>query len=254
MMTLQRERTFILALLLILASASWGMLIWQAGTMHGMDTGLTMGMGVALFMIIWVIMMIAMMLPSAAPMILTYARVQRDHELGGRVLMPTVVFLGAYLFIWTLFGALVYVGALAASGLAQQIPWLMMNAARIGGGILVLAGLYQLTPIKRACLAKCRTPLEFMRTSWRDGSSGAIRMGLAHGLACLGCSWLLFVLLFPVGLMNLAAMALLTALILAEKCLPSGERIARVATLALLLYGMLVIVLPAALPLSGPGM
>ena len=130
----------------------------------------------------------------------------------------------------------------------------MMNAARIGGCILVLAGFYQLTPLKRVCLAKCRMPLEFVRASWRGGSFGAFRMGLEHGLACLGSSWLLFVLLFPLGLMNLAAMALLTALLLAEKCFPLGARVAQVAALALILYGVLVMVLPTLLPLDGAGM
>ena len=161
---------------------------------------------------------------------------------------------GAYLLIWTLFGVVAYLGALAASGLAQQVPWIMMNAARIGGGILVLAGLYQLTSLKRACLAKCRTPQDFILHSWRDGSRGSFRMGLEHGISCLGCCWLLFVLLFPLGIMNIAAMALLTALIFAEKFFPFGTRIAQFAALVLILYGALVIVVPAALPLSGAGM
>jgi predicted metal-binding membrane protein len=133
------------------------------------------------------------------------------------------VFIGAYLLIWTLFGALVYLGALFAEELAQQVPWIMMNAARIGGGIFVLAGLYQLTPLKRACLAKCCMPLDFILTSWRDGYPGAFHMGLEHGIFCLGCCWLLFVLLFPLGIMDIAAMALLTALIFAEKFFPPGR-------------------------------
>ena len=145
-------------------------------------------------------------------------------------------------------GGACHVGALAASGLAQQIPWLVLNGPRIGGILLILARLYQLTPLKRVCLMKCRTPVEFIRTSWQDGSAGALRMGLEHGVACLGSSWLLFALLFPLGLMNLAAMVLLTGLILAEKCFPLGVRIAQVAALVLILYGVLVIVVPAALP------
>src|SRR6202022_2807886 len=122
---------------------------------------------------------------------------------------------------------LAYVGALFAERLVQQVPWIMLNAARIGGGIIVLAGLYQLTPLKRACLAKCRTPQDFILHSWRDGSSGSFRMGLEHGIYCLGCNWLLFVLLFPLGIMNIAAMGLLTALIFAEKVFQQGARIAQ---------------------------
>ena len=174
-----------------------------------------MDMGAALFLAIWVVMMIAMMFPAAAPMILVFAQVQRDRRRGGWAFLPTWIFAGAYLLIWTLFGELIYLGANVSGVLAQQVPWLMMNASRIVGGIVVLAGLYQLTPLKRVCLAKCCTPL---------------------------------------GMMNIAAMALLTALIFAEKVVPRGARIAQFAALALILYGALVIVVPAALPLSGAGM
>lgn len=250
--SVRRERTLILVLLLMLAAASWALLIWQSRTMNGM--GLTMGMGAALFLAIWVVMMIAMMFPAAAPMILVFARTQRDRLRGGSTFVSTWVFVGAYLLIWALFGVVAYLGANASSGLAQQVSWITMNAARIGGGILVLAGLYQLTPLKRACLAKCRTPQDFILHSWRDGSRGSFRMGLEHGIYCLGCYWLLFVLLFPLGVMNIAAMVLLTVLILAEKFFPLGMRMAQFAALVLILYGALVIVVPAALPLSGAGM
>jgi len=253
-MSLQRERTLILTVLLILTAASWALLIWQSRTANTMGMGLTMGMGAALFLAIWVVMMIAMMFPAAAPMILVFAQVQHDRRRGGWAFVPTWIFAGAYLLIWTLFGGLLYLGANVSGVLAQQVPWLMMNASRIVGGIVVLAGLYQLTPLKRVCLAKCCTPLDFILHSWRDGYPGAFRMGLEHGIYCLGCYWLLFVLLFPLGMMNIAAMALLTALIFAEKVVPRGARIAQFAALALILYGALVIVVPAALPLGGAGM
>ena len=253
-MSLQRERTLILTVLLILTAASWAILIWQSRTANTMGMGLTMGMGAALFLAIWVVMMIAMMFPAAAPMILVFARVQRDRRRGGWAFVPMWIFAGAYLLIWTLFGGLSYLGANVSGVLAQQVPWLMMNASRIVGGIVVLTGLYQLTPLKHVCLAKCCTPLDFILHSWRDGYPGAFRMGLEHGIYCLGCYWLLFVLLFPLGMMNIAAMALLTALIFAEKVVPRGARIAQFAALALILYGALVIVVPAALPLGGAGM
>ena len=249
-MSLQRERTFILALLLILAAASWAVLIWQSSMMNSMGMGLTMGMGATLFLAIWVVMMIAMMFPATATMNLAFARVQRDRHSGRRPSVSTWIFVGAYLLVWTLFGVVAYLGALAASGLAQQIPWIMMNAARIGGGILVLAGLYQLTPLKRVCLAKCCTPLDFIHGGWRDGSTGAFRMGLEHGIYCLGSNWLLFVLLFPLGIMNIAAMAGLTVVIGAEKMFPRGEHIAQGVGLALILSGILVIVVPATLSRS----
>src|SRR5256885_10551174 len=181
-MRLQRERTFILALLLILAAASWVMLIWQARMVKSMGMGLTMGMGATLFLAIWVVMMIAMMFPATATMNLAFARVQRERPSSRRPAVSTWIFMGAYLLVWTLFGVLAYLGALAASGLAQQIPWIMMNAARIGGGILVLAGLYQLTPLKRVCLAKCCTPLDFIHGGWRYGFICAFCIGREHGI------------------------------------------------------------------------
>src|SRR5437016_8757939 len=158
--SLRRERTLILALLLILAAASWAILIWQSRTANGM--GLTMGMGATLFLAIWVVMMIAMMFPTVAPMILVFARVQRERPSSRRPSVSTWIFVGAYLLIWTLFGVVAYLGALTASGLAGQVPWIMPNAARIGGSTFLVAGLYQFAPLKRVCLAKCCTPLDFI--------------------------------------------------------------------------------------------
>src|SRR6266702_5319560 len=253
-MSLQRERTLILTVLLILTAGSWALLIWQSTTAKTMGMGLTMGMGAALFLAIWVVMMMAMMFPAAAPMILVFAQVQRDRRRGGWAFVPTWIFAGAYLLIWTLFGGLSYLGANVSGVLAQQVPWLMMNASRIVGGTVVLAGLYQLTPLKRVCLAKCCTPLDFIHGGWRDGFTGAFRMGLEHGISCLGSNWLLFVLLFPLGIMNIVAMAGLTVVIFAEKMFPRGERIAQGVGLALILAGILVIVVPATLSRSLAGL
>jgi predicted metal-binding membrane protein len=247
-MTMHRERNVILALLLVLAATSWAILVWQSAMMNNQAMGLTMGMGAALFLSIWVVMMVAMMFPTAAPMILVFARVHADKRQGGKAFVPTWVFVSAYLLIWILFGVLAYAGALWAERLAQQVPWLMVNAARIGGGVLVLAGLYQFSPLKRSCLTKCRTPLDFVLSSWRDGYMGAFRMGLEHGIYCLGCCWLLFVIFFPLGMMNVAVMAVLTLLIFAEKSFPMGQRIAQLAALALIAYGVLVVAVPGALP------
>ncbi|GHO94910.1 hypothetical protein KSF_049580 [Reticulibacter mediterranei] len=145
-MRLQREHPFFLAGLVILAAASWVILIWQSSMMKSMDMGMTMGMGATWFLAIWVVMMIAMMFPATATMNLAFARVQREKHTGWRANVAPWIFVGTYLLVWALFGVFAYLGALAASGLAGQIPWIMMNAARMSGGILVLAGLYQLTP------------------------------------------------------------------------------------------------------------
>jgi predicted metal-binding membrane protein len=249
---LPRERNLIVGILLILAAAAWGVVIWQSVAMRDttmMHAGsLTMGMAAPLFLAIWVAMMVAMMFPTATPMILAFAAVQRGKQQRGQPLVPTWLFVGAYLVVWSLAGFLAYALALGADRLAGRSPWLMGHGARIGGGLLVVAGLYQLSPLKHACLARCRTPFQFVLGSWRDGHRGAIRMGLTHGIFCLGCCWLLFAILFPLGMMNIAIMVVITLLIFAEKSLPIGLRISRIAAAALIVYGALVIAVPNLLP------
>ena len=245
-----RERKLILALLLILAAVSWALLIWQSVVVNNqaMGMGLTMGMSAVLFIAIWMVMMIAMMFPTAAPMILMFTTVYAGKRQKSQAFVPAWVFVSAYLLIWTLFGVLAYPLALLAERLAGESMWLMSNAPRIGGAFLVLAGLYQLSPLKHMCLSKCRTPLQFILSSWRDGYGGAFRMGFIHGAYCLGCCWFLFVILFPLGIMNVAVMALLTVLISAEKSFPLGRQISQISGVALILYGVLVVLVPAALP------
>lgn len=243
------ERNLILASLLVLAAAAWALLALQAQMPMAMTP--TAGMEAPLFLAMWVAMMVAIMFPTAAPMILTFATVQKGKRGRGQAFVPTWVFVGAYLLVWTVFGVIAYAAAVAAEALAMNSMWLMENGGRIGGLLLVLAGLYQLSPLKTACLNKCRTPLSFIMTSWRDGYAGAFRMGLEHGWYCMGCCWLLFLILFPLGVMNIAAMVLLTALIFAEKSLPVGPRVVQGAAVALVFYGAVAIAMPEALPVTG---
>ena len=188
------------------------------------------------------------MFPTAAPMILIFARVYASKREHGQPFVPTWIFVSSYLFVWTLFGVLAYVVALGAEELGKQSIWLMYNAALFGGGVLILAGLYQLSPLKHSCLSKCRTPINFILSFWREGYLGSFRMGLEHGIYCLGCCWLLFIILFPLGVMNVAAMAVITLLIFAEKSLSLGQQIAKISAVALMVYGALVIFVPDALP------
>ncbi|MGH2780026.1 MAG: DUF2182 domain-containing protein [Thermoleophilaceae bacterium] len=240
----------ILGALLVLAAAAWAVLVWQSSTVDAehMENMLTMNMGVPLFLALWVAMMVAMMFPTAAPMILTFAKVQEGKQQGGNPYVPTWVFVSSYLAIWTAFGALAYAAAVGVSKVANESMWVMDNAARFGGALLILAGLYQLSPLKNICLSKCRTPLDFILTSWRNGYGGALRMGFEHGLYCLGCCWLFFVIVFPLGMMNVAVLAAIALLIFAEKSLPFGHRARQLAAAALLAYGALVVFVPGALP------
>jgi predicted metal-binding membrane protein len=248
---LARERNVILGVLLALAAAAWALLLWQARSVDmdmEMSATPTMGMAAPLFLAVWVAMMVAIMFPTAAPMILTYARTQSAKRASEKPYVPTWIFLAGYMVVWTALGVVAYAAALAAEALAGEVMWVMENAGRIGGAVLVLAGVYQLTPLKRICLVKCRTPLAFIMTSWRDGRDGAFRMGLDHGLYCAGCCWLLFVILFPLGMLNIAAMAVITILIYLEKVFPRGELVGRIAGVALVAYGFLAIASPALLP------
>jgi predicted metal-binding membrane protein len=247
---LKAQRNFILGLLLVLAATAWALVVWQhAGS--DMDMAIaspTMGMRAPLFLTIWVVMMVAMMFPTAAPMILTFHKVQASKRQRGEVFVATWVFVAGYMLVWTVSGGAAYVGALVAEAAATRATLSPATAARVGGAVLIVAGLYQLTPLKDLCLSKCRTPITFIMTSWRDGVGGALRMGLLHGGYCLGCCWLLFVILFPLGMMNIAAMAAITLVVFAEKALPRGRPVARVAAAALMAYGAVVLAVPQVLP------
>jgi predicted metal-binding membrane protein len=244
---LNRQRRGLLAVLLSLATAAWIVVVWQAGEMDSDDMGLTMGMNALLFLAVWVAMMMAMMFPASAPMVLAFDHVQTSRRATGTAI-PTSLFVASYLAVWALVGVLAYVIARIADSLASDSMFLMDNGGRFGGALLIAAGVYQLTPLKNVCLSKCRTPASFIMTSWRDGAAGAVRMGVTHAAYCTGCCWLLFAVLFPLGMMNIAVLALVTAVIFAEKTLPVGEVLARTVAVALIGYGAAVVISPSLLP------
>ena len=234
------------ALLLAAALVAW---ILTIDRMWGMDAGPGTDLGgLAWFAGIWVTMMAAMMLPSVAPMALLFARVSRERRGQGRAFVPTWVFLAGYLAAWTLYG-------LAAYGLFRLVTafgtdWLAWDRAGpyVAGGAIAAAGLYQLTPLKEVCLRHCRGPMHFVLHGWRDGRLGALRMGAEHGLFCVGCCWGLMVALFAVGVMSLFWMAVVAAVIFAEKVLPYGLRLARVFAVALIALGIWIAAAPGSVP------
>lgn len=250
---LRRETSAILAALLALAAAGWAAMAWQSSVDEGMPDGgmgpdLTMGMTAPLFLAMWVAMMVAMMFPAAAPMILMFARSQAHRRANGRPYVPTTLFAGAYLALWSAFGAVAYGVAVGVNELAARSELVMDHWARGAGVLLVAAGAYQLTPLKDVCLSRCRTPLSFVLEHWRDGRRGALVMGIKHGGYCLGCCWLLFVILVPLGVMNLVAMVAVTALVFVEKVAPPGAGLGRLAGVVLVAYGAAVLVSPGLLP------
>ena len=181
--------------------------------------------------LMWAVMMAAMMTPSAGPMVMTYARIARARRESAR--LSIAMFVAGYILAWTAFSA---AAAIIQEGLAQAalISDSMRVAPFAGAAILAFAGLYQLTPLKRGCLGRCQSPMGFLMTSWREGRIGALRMGIRHGVWCVGCCWLLMAILFAVGVMNLAWVAALTAFVLIERVTRWGSVIATASGYALL--------------------
>ena len=220
----RRDRALILGALAALASLSWTYVTWEARTMNctrWMAGGQLWNLPGFLIMLgMWSVMMVAMMAPSAAPMLLTFAAVNRRRREREAPYVPAAVFLAGYLVMWTLFS----VGATTAQFWLQSVRLLSMElestSAQFAGALLIAAGLFQWTPWKQRCLAHCAGPLSFLTSQWREGRSGALAMGLRHGLYCLGCCWAVMALLFASGVMNLLWVAGLSLFVLLEKLTP----------------------------------
>ena len=242
-----RARLGLVALLFALAAFAW----WFAvDRMRGMDDGPGTDLGtLGWFLGIWVVMMAAMMFPSVAPTVALYSRMTKK-----RSPVAPLVFASGYLLTWAAAGLLAFgISEAGRRVLGDALSW--DRAGRwVAGGTLVIAAAYQLTPLKTVCLRHCRSPLGFLLGHWRDGMSGALRMGAGHGAWCLGCCWALMASLFALGIMSIAWMALVTGLIAAEKLLPWG-RVAMYGTAAILLaLGILLVAVPESIPgLTIPG-
>lgn len=254
---------FVLAWAYVASGAGLGQSAWEmttvslfphlratAASMSAMGmSGMAMGSDAApwapsiwmLMIVMWWIMMIAMMTPSAAPTILLYARVHRHSLAEGQVqerLAPTGAFAAGYLLVWLAFAVLATVvyWALERAGLVSAM--LMGSQSRwLSGGVLIAAGLYQLSPLKNMCLSHCRAPASFLSRHWRPHASGALRLGALHGAYCVGCCWTLMAVLFVGGVMNLVWIAALSILVLAEKTLPAGQWVSRGAAAILIAWG-----------------
>jgi predicted metal-binding membrane protein len=206
--------------------------------------------GLVAFVVAWAVMMAAMMFPAAAPMILLFRAVAKQRRARTGAVVPTWVFVAGYLLVWIAVGAVTWVVVQALSdlagrlGTAERATW----GPLVLGAVLIGAGLYQLTPLKRLCLDHCRSPLAFVMTHWREGHGGVLQMGVVHGAYCLGCCWALFAVLVAAGVMSLAWMLLLTLVIFAEKVLPGGQRASSVVGVAFLVLGVVVAVGAADLP------
>ena len=242
-----RSRLWLVAALLALAVAAW----WStADRMRDMDAGPWTALGtLGWFLGVWLVMMAAMMLPSVAPTVALYARMTR----AGSPVLP-FAFTGGYLVVWGAAGAFAFAVAFAGAKIAGDVLAWDRAGRWVAGLTLIAAAGYELTPLKDVCLTKCRSPLGFLLGSWREGKSGALQMGARHGGWCVGCCWALMASLFALGVMSLAWMAFIAALIAAEKVLP-WRRPATYGTAGILLaLGVVLLVAPDAIPaLTIPG-
>ena len=193
--------------------------------------------------LMWTEMMVAMMLPSAAPMILTFALVNRKRRERQEIFVPVGIFLAGYLVVWTAFSALAALAQWALHATALLSPMMISTSPILGGGLLILAGLFQWTRIKNVCLTHCRSPMTFLMADWQEGRAGALRMGLKHGAFCAGCCWCLMALLFVAGVMNMWWVAAIAVLVLSEKVAPRGLWVGRLAGLLLIGWGILMLVI-----------
>ena len=192
----------------------------------------------ALMLVMWVIMMVAMMVPTAAPMILLFATINRKRREQEGPYVPTGIFLLGYLLVWSGFATLATFAQWGLHTASLLSPVMETTSPILGGALLLTAGVFQWSPLKYACLTHCRTPLGFIMTEWREGQGGALVMGLRHGLFCLGCCWVLMSLLFVLGVMNLLWIATLAVFILVEKVAPAGHRVSRLTGLLLVGWGI----------------
>jgi predicted metal-binding membrane protein len=199
---------------------------------------------VGLFLASWLGMIIAMMLPSSLPMVRHYATVTARRGLAGAVSR----FLLGYALVWTAFGVFAFLGDLGLHRLADRTPWVGLHPWAVPGSVLLAAGAFQFSALKERCLTVCRSPVAFLMRQYRRGVDDPLRLGVAHGLDCLGCCWALMLLMFAAGVANLAWMAALTGIMLYEKAAPGGDRLTPVVGAALLVWGTVVLLHPAWLP------
>lgn len=254
---LKRDRIIVLGALVVVLGLAWAYLLSGAGM--GMSafemTRMTVGNGgmtmmtpavwdfgyAVLMFFMWWVMMTAMMLPSATPMVLLFATINRKQKEAGNTYISTSLFSSAYLIAWASFSLAAVALQWSLESMALLSPLLASENVVFGGVVLLATGLYQLTPLKLACLRHCRSPLQFILTRWRSGADGAFWMGLEHGTYCVGCCWFLMGLLFFGGVMNLYWITGIAVFVLLEKSVPRGHWLSYVTGTALIASGGIVL-------------
>lgn len=246
---LKRDRWLTAAALIAAVLLCWAWLAAMGRDMYGAMDGAAAWMmtnrwdtaHLLLLFGMWAVMMIGMMLPSAAPTLLLYAAVVRKSTESEHTPRRVYAFAAGYLVVWTLFSAAATILQRALSEVLLLSPMMVLQSRWASAAVLIVAGAYQLTPLKRACLDSCRSPAAFISQTWRRGGIGAFRMGFVHGIYCLGCCWALMLLLFAGGVMNLYVIAAITLFVLLEKVAPLGARGGRLSGVLLLAAGIAIV-------------
>jgi predicted metal-binding membrane protein len=244
---LRHNRALVVAGLMLVVALSWGYLLAGAGMAPNMgDMAMPTSAGpwsagyTLIVFAMWAVMMAAMMLPSAAPMILFYDSIASRRLARGGAAAGAGVFTLGYVVAWMLFSVAATALELTLESLQLMAPMMHTTSIAVAGAVLVAAGIYQWTPFKQSCLRRCRSPLDFVQEHWREGTRGAFAMGLRHGALCVGCCWLLMLLLFVGGVMNLWWISGIALFVLIEKLAPAGHWLGRGAGVLLVLWGAVV--------------
>jgi len=244
MVAISRDRAIVIASLIAVAGLAWAYLFGLSQDIASMDDMPGMAMSsvpapYSLTAIMWAVMMVGMMLPSAMPMILLFTMVQRKQ--GRQPILMTGIFVAGYLLIWGGFAVAAAALQMALGESALLSPSLRFASNRLAGLAFLLAAAYEFSPLKNQCLGQCSSPTVFITSHWRSGVAGALRMGLSHGLFCVGCCWALMLLLFTAGVMNLLWVAVLAVFVLVQKILPYPRVATTVAGLAMAVVGVVLV-------------
>ena len=243
---LKRDRIIVISGIAGVSILAWAYMLYLAWGIMNMDMGIEMSMpqmqswgalDFLLTFVMWAVMMVAMMVPTASPMVLMFATINRNRRGKQSPVVPTGVFLLGYLIAWTWYSALATLGQWGLHTAALLSPMMVNVSPILGGALLLAAGIFQFTPLKYACLTRCRSPLGFLLNEWRDGTRGALIMGLKNGNFCVVCCWALMSLMFVVGVMSLLWMAIIAAFVLVEKVAPRGLWVSRISGLLFIVWG-----------------
>jgi len=247
-MRIDRDRAILLGGVAAITGVAWLYMVRMVDRMPAAGQAHShAAMQVGSLFVMWVVMMVAMMLPATLPYVFAFSAEQRRRQADRMPVVPAAFFIAGYFSLWTAFSGACAVLQQVLHEKALLSPAMSATSSVFSGAVLIAAGAYQWTPMKNACLRHCRSPLTFLLSEWREGKAGAFRMGAGHGLFCIGCCWLLMMLPFAAGVMNLLWMAGITVFLLLEKAAPKAEWTGRTGGALLAVAGACVIIFSVAL-------